>query len=342
MTHKFSFKTSNSAALKIAVLLLLFLFIAASSCSNEQENAEKTETPAETDKKASRDKLLQYLELKIKQDPDNPDKYIELAKASIQRARYTGDVGYYLRAEKALEKSIELSPDSYEANLLTGIVRQVKHRFRESIDFLQKAIESDPESSFAYGVLGDAYLHTGSTEKAGKMYEKMHGIDPSLESYSRLSNLESTKENHDSAIRYMKLAYEEGVKSSGAPEDLAWTQAMTGSLYFEKGDLETAESYYNMSLETAPDYYLALQKLAELHYKKGNYRKAEELYKKVLEINERPEVCLALGELYEKTGDSTLSEKYYRKAENIKQKYKKLGFEAFHTDHSHTHHSHPH
>lgn len=89
-------------------MFLLFLCIAASSCNNEQENIRKTKAPAETNKKVSQDKLLQYLELKIKQDPDNPDKYIELAKASIERARYTGDVGYYLRAEKALERSVEL------------------------------------------------------------------------------------------------------------------------------------------------------------------------------------------------------------------------------------------
>lgn len=281
-------------------------------------------------------KMLDYLELRIKRRPSDHSNYNELAIAYITKSRETGDLNYYIKAEDLLEKSLELKPDNYSANLYIGLIKQAKHDFQSSIQYLEKAIDLSPNEAFAYGVLGDAYLELGNTSRAKTLYKKMHELRPSLDSYGRLSNLKFSKGDFDSALEDMKSAFNIGIKDSNSKENLAWCQVMIGSIYFEKQNYEEAESHYNKSLKIVDEYYLALLKLGELYEKKKNYEEAEKFYLKVTELNSRADVEHTLSHLYRKMDKPSLAKKHENNARELSEQYKALGFEELHT-HSHSH-----
>lgn len=286
------------------------------------------------------EKMVDYIELRIKRRPSDYSNYNELASAYITKARETGDLNYYIKAEKLLEKSLELESDNYSGNLYIGLIKQAKHDFQSSIQHLEKAINLSPSEPFAYGVLGDAYLELGRSDKAKTLYNKMHELRPSLDSYGRLSNLKAEINDLEGALEDMKSAYNIGVKKSNSKENLAWAQAMIGSIYFEKKNYQDAVNHYKKSLSIMDDYYLAFQKLGELYEKQNNYKEAEKFYLKVLELNSRPDVEHSLSHLYRKMDKLSLAEKHENKAKELSEQYKALGFKELHV-HSHSHsHSH--
>lgn len=281
-------------------------------------------------------RIIDYHQLRIKRRPSDYSNYNELARVYIAKARETGDLNYYIKAETLLEKSLQLNSENYSGNLYIGLIKQAKHDFKSSIQYVEKSIQVNPKENYAYGVLGDAYLEIGDLSKATEMYKRMHKIKPSLESFGRLSNLKMEKKDFDGALSEMQNAYDLGAKNSNPKENLAWAQAMIGSIYFDSGKPGQAKVHYEKSLEIMDDYYLALKKLAEFHEEENNYKEAEKLYLKVLELNSRPEVHHALSHLYEKSGKKTLAEKHSIKAKEMARDYKDLGFEELHT-HSHSH-----
>ena len=97
----------------------------------------------------------------------------------------------------------------------------------------------------------------------------MVGINPNMDSYSRMSNLKFEQGEYDEAVKYMEMAYESGTKNSATPkENLAWAQFMIGSYYLDMGNLNDAEKHFKRSLEIFDNYYLTIEHLAELNYLK--------------------------------------------------------------------------
>ena len=125
----------------------------------------------------------------------------------------------------------------------------------------------NPELSIAYGILGDAYLELHYLNKAENAYLKMKDLEPSLDSYSRISNLYSHRKNYSKAIKFMNMAYESGLKNSSTPKvNLAWTQVMLGSIYLDSGMIEKAENHFLNALEIYDDYYLAEKYLRKIRH----------------------------------------------------------------------------
>jgi tetratricopeptide (TPR) repeat protein len=84
-----------------------------------------------------------------------------LGLAYQQRARETGDPGYYPRSEEALERSLAASPENDLA--LTGLAALAasRHRFEDARSLAEKAVGLNPRSAEAYGVLGDSLVELG-------------------------------------------------------------------------------------------------------------------------------------------------------------------------------------
>jgi len=253
---RIKFKTMNKLHLFITATLLIF----AVAC---HEGKKENKTVNITDAK------IKLYKNKIDQDPSNYNNYDNLAHNYIQKARETGNSSYYIEAEKMLKKSLEINSDNYVGILLFAKTKLSNHEFIEALSFAKTAVELKPGIIPAYGILGDAYLELHDLSKAEKAYKKMIGLNPSLDSYSRMSNLMLHKHNHAEAIKYMEIAYESGLRNSSTPkENLAWTQVMIGSIYLDSGMFTEAENYFYKALEIFDGYYLAIEHLREAEYLK--------------------------------------------------------------------------
>lgn len=304
---------------------MLFLFSACSDQRVESSRNKNKEVEIVQIRKDDTESKIRALEEEIIKLPYDYSSLTSLGEAYIQRARETGDAEYNDKAELALKKAIELNKDNYLAYVLLGRVCSYRHEFRETLDYAIKAINIKPEQSIAFGILGDAYMELGEYDKAGKAYEFMQSLRPGFDSYSRISYIKELTGDAESAIQLMQMAIEDGLRRNLPRENIAWAHVILGSLYFNKGDLNQAEKYYREALNISTDYYLALEHIAEINARKGNYEEAVKLYKKVISLNPKGEFYKALADSMMKLGRQEEAEQFYDKTTEIYDDYVRKG-----------------
>src|SRR5688572_5372634 len=181
-------------------------------------------------------KAIESLQEELRQDPDNVKAKLALAQGYIQEARITGDHNYYDKASlELLEDILKKEPENYEALCCQATVLLSQHHFTEALEVAQIALKINPDNSFIYGLLCDAYLELGNYPKAVEMADKMVSVRPDLRSYSRVSYLREIHGDNAGAIEAMKLALSAGVPGM---EQTEWIRINLGQLYEHVGDLK--------------------------------------------------------------------------------------------------------
>jgi cytochrome c-type biogenesis protein CcmH/NrfG len=107
------------------------------------------------------DNPIAYYQSIIHRNPRDARALHRLGDAYIRKARESGDVAYFDRAERAIRRSLELAPDSAGAWRHLAYVRYSLHDFADAAHLARRAIDLDATDSHAHGVLGDALLEVG-------------------------------------------------------------------------------------------------------------------------------------------------------------------------------------
>ena len=248
---------SKEGEMKLLALIFIIPFLTATACTKpDSQKSAITGT----------DEKIEFYKHKIEIDPVSYAYHNRLAQSYIQKARETGDISYYRKAQALLKESLRLSPSNYVGLVYMAIAKGSEHDFARALEYAKQATGLYPKRSYAYGVIGDAYLELGQIENARLAYEKMIELDPGLDSYSRLSNLRLKQHDTIGAVSAMEKAYESGLRDvRTSKENLAWTQAMLGKIYLDQGDEHRAQEYFESALEILPGYFLAHKHLEESH-----------------------------------------------------------------------------
>lgn len=290
-------------------------FTSAQSSSPSQANT-STERSTEAIKGKSRvDVQIQFYQEKISQDPGDIRNYHFLTTYYIRKARETGDISYYLLAENTLQKSLEIKKDDYESLKYLAAVYLSKHQFNDALVLAKKLSEINSEDYLNYGTMGDALVELGDYEAAIEVTQKMVQLKPGLPSYSRASYLRELRGDLEGAITLMELAVRS--VSPLESEAIAWCLTQLGNLYFNKGDLLHADQQYTKALTVFPKYYYALAGRGGIEAAKKNYIQAIDWYKQAIAIIPLPEFITALGDIYQKMGNSQEAKKQYDLVEYI-------------------------
>lgn len=233
------------------------------------------------------------LEARVATSPKDARALAELGLAYEQRGRETADPAYYPRAGEALRRARALDPASYEA--LTGLASLAasRHRFRDALVLARRAVVLRPESSPAYGILGDALGELGRYREAFAAFDRMGTLRPSLAAYTRVSYARELLGRPRAAIAAMRLAVEAG---SGRGENLAWTLVQLGNLYFDTGRLSAAGSLYRTALRAYPGFVHAEAGVARVDAARGRYARAIVRYRRVVDTLPVPQYAIALGD----------------------------------------------
>lgn len=254
------------------------------------------------------DAAIRGLQARIKTDPGNPRPYSDLARAYLQKARETGDSAYYTRTEPLLRKALNLDPENVGATTLMGALCLSQHRFRDALAWGERAKMLAPSSPEIYGVLTDAHLELGNYPQAVASAQRMVNLKPGLSSYARVAHLRELMGDIEGAIEAMRMAVNAG--KSGT-EPLAWGRVQLGHLFFESGDLDSADTEYRNALIERPGYVHALAGQASVQGARKNYPEAVSLYTKVTEVMPSPEYVMALGDVYRVSGHREKAEQQY-------------------------------
>jgi tetratricopeptide (TPR) repeat protein len=266
------------------------------------------------------DQLIKFYQSRVARDPEDPLTYSKLGAAYIQKARETGDVAFYELGENALKKSLDLIPHpsiATNATVQLAAVYLAKHQFKAALTYAQKAAGLGTGDRYPYALIGDAYIELGQYEKAGEAYAEMLGHSGPLYPHSRLSYLHFLKGDIGASLEHMRSAVKTAIESNSPVENIAWSRAQLGDLFFHMGDLPAAEKSYRDALAAYPRYHRGLAGLARVHAAQKKYREAIASYQQALSVIPLPEHVAALGDVYTKIGRAQDAKKQYDLVEYI-------------------------
>jgi tetratricopeptide (TPR) repeat protein len=234
----------------------------------------------------------------LQRNPDDARALHRLGDAYVRKARETGDVAYFDRAERALRASLERKPDQAGVWRHLAYVRYMLHDFEQAAAHARRAIALDGTDSHAHGVLGDALLEVGRHEEAEPVYRRMMALGPDLYAHARLAGLKSLRGDTAGAIAALERAIADG-RAAGAPgESVAWTLWQLGMEHAAIGRLSAADTAFAEALRVHPGYHRALAGLAHVRAAQGRHDEAVTLYTRALSVVPLPEYAAALGDVY--------------------------------------------
>jgi len=263
------------------------------------------------------DRMIEAAQSAIQKNSKDPRGYNQLAAAFMQKARESGDFSLNARAEKALEQSLKIAPDNYEAVKYQATLELTYHRFADALVTARKAQKMNPQDHEIYGAMVDASVELGEYDQAVEMAQKMVDLRPDTASYSRVSYLRSLHGDRKGAIEAMKMAIE--AANPRVVETVAWCRVHLGDELLNDGNLTEAERQYDHAIYVFPDFHTALAAKARARYAGGDTENAITFYKRAIERAPLPDYIAALGDLYAKLGRADEAKQQYDQVEFIEK-----------------------
>ncbi len=248
------------------------------------------------------DAALSFLENRVRSDPDDFVAQNQLAARYLDLLRSTGDDAYLAKARCAAEASVACGvPELNNAGLAAlARVQIASHQFAAARDTARELRRLAPRKGFSFGILGDALLELGDYDEAAASFDQLAKAEPgSIDSETRLARLALVRGELDRARQHFSNALRSTKDlTPPRPQLVAWCCVQLGQFYFGRGDWANAEKQYQAALEAMPDYYAALDHIAELRAAQEKHADAINLYEKIIARLPRPEFSQALGDLY--------------------------------------------
>ena len=266
----------------------------------------------------SSDSAVRFLEDRVKKDPGDFAAQNMLASRYLDLFRTTGADEWLANARRAAEASVNSVPAEVNAAGLAtfGRVQLAFHQFTRARDGARRVVKIAPQKAFGFAVLGDALLELGDYREAADVYRELARLDDDgIDSQTRLARLALIRGDLDGARKHFESALEQSRElSPPSPQLVAWCTVQLGQLFFSRGDWPNAEKQFRAALDVMPDYYLALDHMAELRGAQEKHAEAIKLYEKVIALFPRAEFCQALGDLYSFTGKSDAAKTWHDRA----------------------------
>ena len=217
----------------------------------------------------------------------------ELAAAYIQKARESGDPGFYSRADGMLKRALARGPEDPAELTEAAALAAGRHDFTEAERLARRARSLAPDSIGAYPVLVDALVELGRYREAERALQRMVDLKPNLPAYARVSYFRELTGDLEGAAQALELAIAAG---GPVPENVAYVQSLLGSLELSRGRLATARRAYAAALAALPGYAPAEAGRARLAARSGDLPGAIERWRRLVTRLPLPEYVIGLGE----------------------------------------------
>lgn len=269
--------------------------------------------------------VITTMQDRLRRNPEDVSAYVQLGWAMLLRVRETGDASFYTQADKAFHAALQRDSSQIDAVTGLGSLALSRHQFHEALDWGEKAWAINPYRAQVYGILGDARTELGQYDAAVATVQTMVDTRPDLNSYSRVSYQRELHGDVGGAIVAMQQAVAAG---NPAAEGTLWAQYQLGNLYFNCGDLDRAEATYRATLQVRSDYVYGRAGRARVYAARGQYDAAIKEYQSVADTLPLPEFVIALGDLYEVTGQAEAARREYDLVGAIQQLYESAGVDV--------------
>lgn len=286
-------------------------FFKANSIS-QNKNAEVFKKIAEVYINAPQKNLDEAIELinkAMKLDPKNPQNYILMGDALLEKNPTDGSP-----AIKQYQEAIKLNPQSAIGLLRIGKLYERARNYQLAVENYEKAISVEPNYAPAYRELAELYHKANKDNKAIEMYQKYLQLNNTTEARYRYASFLFEKKDYEEAIKEM-----EALKSQGF--DNPYVNRILAYSYYELGDKKDKDAYtkgliyINKFFEKAGNNFKYLP--SDYKYKALLLLKNNQDSLAQQEINKAIEMDSTLkNELYKEVAKTFLKNKKYTLAAN--------------------------
>ncbi len=186
----------------------------------------------------------------------------------------------YQKAASTYKKVIELDNTRDDAHYQLGIVYLRLRKYQDAIPPLQSAVELNLDNKEAYYYTGNAYKELKELTKAVEAYENYLDLEPEdpWDGYLRLGLCRTELNQHEEAI----MAFYEAAKEK--PQDVK-TNYHLAQAYEQAKQYEKAEEVYKLLAQISPEEADNFHKTILFMYDKaGIHEKAIEAAKRIIEL----------------------------------------------------------
>ncbi|HEX8294370.1 MAG TPA: tetratricopeptide repeat protein [Pyrinomonadaceae bacterium] len=261
------------------------------------------------------DRQLRAARALVRSGPSEPKGYNQLAAAYMQKAREADDFGVNTKAMEALDRSLRLAPDNYDALKLRAKLLLTFHRFEEGLEVARRAQALNPRDHDIYGALTDALVELGEYPAAVEAAQRMVDLRPDTSSYARVSYLRWLHGDVAGAVEAMRVA-----ATSASPQDaerMAWCYVQLGDALAHAGKAAEAEREFDRALFVFPGYGAALGAKARARLAAGDVEGTLEIYRREHEAKPSADTALALGDLHARLGRAGEAARHYATFESL-------------------------
>jgi tetratricopeptide (TPR) repeat protein len=219
---------------------------------------------------------ISWAEAAIKAHPDRSQPYNDLAVAYVHRVRETADPGYYVQAEGALQKSLQIMPDNLEGEKARLMILLGRGEYAQALGLAKELNKKTPDDLLLYGFIADAAMELGEYGEAEEAAQWMLDLRPgNVPGLLRGAALRRLYGDARGASDFLSQAYQQMAPTQ--TEELAWTLTEMADLQLSIGDIDGAEKLVHSALQQFPGYYAALEDLARVQTARQHYSEAVEL-----------------------------------------------------------------
>ncbi|WP_327086900.1 tetratricopeptide repeat protein [Nonomuraea sp. NBC_01738] len=236
--------------------------------------------------------FTETLQTRLKRVPGDYRAWAQLATQYVDQARVSGDPAFYPKAEGALATAAKLAPR--DDAVLTGraALAAGRHEFSLAVRLARQAIEVNPYSAQAHGVLADALTQLGDLDGAAEAVDRMLGLRPGVPSLTRASYAAELRGDVAGARRLLLDA----LADAYLPADVAYARHYLGELALRSGDLAGASRWYAEAMRAVPSYTPSLAGQARVAALSGRTAEALDLYATVTRRLPLPQYLVEQGE----------------------------------------------
>ncbi len=212
----------------------------------------------------------------LEKQPNRYSAYNDLAVAFVRRARETSDNSYFPQAEAAIEDSLRIQPDNFEAAQAHVALLLAEHNYRQALEEARALNHRMPDAVLVWGYMEEADAALGDYDQAEQAAQWMMDLRPgNLPAFLCGAALREDWGEIDGALDFLSKALQQTPPLE--TEESAWIMTKMARLDRLAGRADTAEPLLQQALKTFPDYYLSLEELAEVRLAQQRYSEAVDL-----------------------------------------------------------------
>jgi tetratricopeptide (TPR) repeat protein len=273
--------------------------------SNKKQKTKAKKANSQNKNKANKKADNQNLETDGDTQEITLERALELAKAHHNAQNF-------IIADRTYRDILRAVPNHFPTTHLLGVLLYQTGNPDQAIDYLQLALETEPNDKQIWNNLGAIYTDTEKYDKALSAYEMALQIDPGFtEAINNKCLTLILLANYEDAEMLAKQTLDNDPENFDALINL-------GMAYSHQQKFDEAIDAWKLAAKVNPDIDRVWTNWGNTLRDMGKYKESEEKCKQALSLNpQNHEALNNLGNAIRDMGDSVEAEKYYREATNL-------------------------